>query len=91
MSCPGLGDDWEMGCPKSPMWRGGDEAWSEDESVSSHGSREGNVGNDASHVIELSGPGDKISIFLKDLGAGEGGVELPHGPDMLCQEMQEAW
>ena len=26
------------------------------------------------------GPGGKISLFLKDLGAGKGGFELPHGP-----------
>ena len=26
---PGLGDEWEMGCPKSPMWESGDEAWSD--------------------------------------------------------------
>ena len=32
---PGPGDEWEMGCPKSPMWESGDEAWSEDESTSS--------------------------------------------------------
>ena len=48
---PGLGDEWEMSCPKSPMWDSGDEAWSEDESASSSGSREGNVGNDALHVV----------------------------------------
>ena len=50
-----------------------------DESVSSSGSREGNVGNDALHVIGLHGLGDKISLFLKELGAGRSGFELPHG------------
>ena len=34
---PGLGDEWKMGCPKSPMWESEGEAWSEDESVSSSG------------------------------------------------------
>ena len=57
------GDEWKLGCPKSPMWESGDEAWSEDEGVSSSGPREGNVGNDALHVIGLYGPGDKISLF----------------------------
>ena len=33
-----------MGWPKSPMWESEGEAWSEDESVSSNASREGNVG-----------------------------------------------
>ena len=73
---PGLGDEWKMGCPKSPTWESECDAWSEGESVSSSGSREGNVGNDALHVIGLYGPGDKISLFLQDWG----GFELPHGP-----------
>ena len=55
------------------------EAWSEDKSVSSNGSREGNVGNDALHVIGLYGPGDKVSL-LEELGVGKGGIELSHGP-----------
>ena len=76
---PGLVDEWEMGCPKSPMWESEGEAWLEDESVSSSGSREGNVCNDELHVIGLHGPGDKLS-FLEGLGAGDGGTELPHGP-----------
>ena len=68
----GLGDVWEIRCPKSPMWEIGDEAWSEDESVS-NGSREGNVGIEALHVIGLYGHDDKISLFLKYWA-------LPHGP-----------
>ena len=52
---PGLGDEWEKGCPKSPMWERGDEAWSEDESVSDSASREDNVCNDALHAIGLYG------------------------------------
>ena len=75
----GLGDEWEMGGPKSPMWESDGEAWSEDESVSSDGSREGTVCNDALHVIGLYGPGQDLS-FLEGLVAGEGGFELPHGP-----------
>ena len=49
------------------------------ESVSSCGSQEGNVCNDALHVIGLHGPGGKLSC-LEGLGAGEGGIVLPHGP-----------
>ena len=59
---PWSGEEWKMGCPKSPMWESEGEAWSKDESVSSNGSREGNVGNDALHVIGLYGSGDKISF-----------------------------
>ena len=55
-----------MSAQKSPMWESGDEAWSEDESVSFNGSRESNVGNGALRVIGLYGLGDKISLFLKD-------------------------
>ena len=76
---PGLGDEWKMGCPHLPMWESEGEAWSEDESVSSSGSRKGNVGNEALHVIGLYGPGGKIS-FPAGLGAGKGGIEMPHGP-----------
>ena len=79
------------GLPKSRMWESGDEVWSEDESVSSGGFREGNVGNEPLHVIGLCGPGGKISLFLQDW-------ELPKVPlscrmalDMLCPEMHEAW
>ena len=87
---PILGDEWKMGCPKSPMWESEGELWSEDESVSSSGSREGNVCNEALHVIGLYGPGDKTSLFLKDLGAGKGGLSCHMAQDMLCQEMREA-
>ena len=52
----------------------------EDESVSLSRSREGNVGNEALHVTGLHGPGGKIAFFLAGLGAGEGGIELSHGP-----------
>ena len=61
MSCP-WSDEWEMGCRRSAMWESEGEAWSEDESVSSSVSREGNVGNGALHVIGLYGPGDSICI-----------------------------
>ena len=70
----------KMGCPKSPMWESEGEAWSEDESVSSSGSREGNVCDDALHVIGLYELGGKILFFLAGLGAGKGGSELPRGP-----------
>ena len=59
MTCPQCGG--RMGSES------GDEAWSEDESVSSHGSREGHVGNDALHVIGLCG---HLSS-LEGLGAGQ--------------------
>ena len=65
-----FGDMWRDGCPRSPRWDSEDEAWSEDDSVdeslSSNGSPEGNVGNGALHVIGLCGPGDKVSLFLRD-------------------------
>ena len=64
--------------------RGGDEVWSEDESVSSSGSRERNTGNGALHVIGLYGLGDKISVFLKDWDLAE--VALCCHMALLCQE-----
>ena len=88
---PGLGDEWEMGCPKSPMWESGDEAWSDDESASSNGSRDGNVGNVALHVIGLYGPGDKISLFSEDWDLAKVALNCHMALDMLCQEMHVAW
>ena len=76
-------------CPKSPMWWSEGEAWSEDESVSSNCSREGNVGNDALHVIGLYGPGDKISLFLEDWELAKVALSCHVALDMLCQEMHE--
>ena len=84
---PGLEDEWKVGCPKSPMMERESEAWSEDESVSSGGSREGNVCNDALHVIGLLGPGGKISPFLKDWEQAKVALSCHMALDMLCQEM----
>ena len=71
----GLGDEWKLVCPKSPIWESDGEAWSEDESVSSSDSREDNV------VIGLYGPGDNVSLsLLEGLGGCKGGLELSHGP-----------
>ena len=86
-----LGDEWKMGCPKSPMWESEDEAWSEDESVSSYGSREGKVGNDALHVIGLYVPGGKISLFFEDWELAKVALSCHTALDMLRQEMHEAW
>ena len=66
MDVTSLRDEWTVGGPKSPMWESEREAWSEDESVSSGGFREGNVCNDALHVVGLYGPGDKINLSLQD-------------------------
>ena len=71
---PELGEEWKMGCPKSPKWESEGEAWWEDESMSSTAShnasstasREDNVRNDALHVMS----------FLAGLGAGKGSLEL---------------
>ena len=50
------GANEKMGCPKSPMWESEGEARPEDESVSSSGSRGGNVSNEGLHVIGLKRP-----------------------------------
>ena len=77
----------KWGCPTSPMWEREGEAWSEDESVSSSGSPEGNVRNNALHVIGLHGPGGKISLFLKDWELAKVALNGHMALDMLCQEM----
>ena len=69
------------------------KARSEDKSVSSSASREGNVCNEALHVFGLYGPGDKISLslFLKDWDLAKVALSCHMALDMLCQEMHEAW
>ena len=84
-------DEWKMGFPKCATWESEGEAWSEDESVSSSGSREGNVCNDALHVIGLHGPGGKISLFLKNWELAKVALSCHMALDMLCQEMHGAW
>ena len=88
---PGLGDEWKVDCPKSPMWESEGEAWSEDEDASSTASREGNVCNDALHVVGLHGPGDKIAISLQDWELAKVALTCHMALDMLCQEMHKAW
>ena len=77
-----------MGCPKSPMWKSEDEAWSEDESVSAGVSGENNVCN-SSHV-GLYGPGGKISLFLQDWELSKVAKSCHMALDMLCQ-MHRVW
>ena len=86
----GLGAGWKMGCQISPMWESEGEVWSEDESVSSSGSREGNVCNDALHVIGLQLSGCKISLFLQDWELAKVALSCHVPLNMLCQEMNEA-
>ena len=59
--------------------------------MSSSGSREGNVCNDALPVIGLHGFGGKISLFLKDWLLAKVALSCHMALDMLCQEMHEAW
>ena len=78
-------------CPESPMWESEGEAWSEDEDASSTASREGNVCNDALHVVGLHGLGDKIPLFLQDWELAKVAPSCHMALDMLCQGMHEAW
>ena len=73
------------------MWKSDGEAWLEDNSVSSSDSREDKVRNDALHVIGLYGPGDKVSLFLKDWERARVALSCHMALDMLYQEMREAW
>ena len=75
---PRLADEWKVGCAKSPMW------WSEDESVSSSCSREGNVGNDALHVIGLYGLGGKIFLLLQDWEPVKGALHCRMALETCC-------
>ena len=81
---------WKRGFPQSRMWESEGEGWSEDESVPSTVSREGNMCNDALHVIGLHGPGDKTSLFLQDWELAKVALSCHKALDLLCQEMHEA-
>ena len=70
---PDLGDEWELGCPESPIRESESEAWSEDEAWSSSDSRADNVCNESLHVV------GSLSL-LEGLTACKGGIELSHGP-----------
>ena len=80
-----------MGCRKSPMRESEGAALSEDENASSSGSREGNVCNDALHVIGLCGPGDKISLRWEDWELAKVALTCHMALDMLCQELNGPW
>ena len=68
---PSLGDEWKMGCPKSPMWESEGEAWSRDEDASSAASREGNVRLDGRKCMRPGRCcGCQMSLALRK---GEGG------------------
>ena len=58
-----------------------------DESVSTGGSREGNV----LHVTGLHGSGDRTSLFLQDWEWGKVAPSCHMALDMLGQGMNEAW
>ena len=47
---------------------------------SSGGSCEGNVGNDAQHIIGQHGSGDTMSLFLQDWEVAKVALSLPHSP-----------
>ena len=49
------------------------------------------MSNEALHVIGLYGPGDKISIFLKDWELAKVALSCHTALDMWCQEMHEVW
>ena len=84
---------WKYGCPKSPIWESEDEAWSEDESVSSSVSRMNNVCNGALHVIGLCVGlvTRSLSLFPEDWELSSVALSCHIALDMLCQEMHEAW
>ena len=84
ISSPRAGEEWKMGCPKSPKWESEREAWSEDEIVFSTTSHRVTMCNDALHVIRLHGSGDKISLFLQDWELAKVALSCHMALDMLC-------
>ena len=76
------GEEWKMDCPTSPKWESEGEAWSEDESVSSDGSRDGKVGNNALHVDGL-GPVTR-SLFSCRIGSWQRWHQAATWPWRCC-------
>ena len=81
----------EDGCPKSPMWESEGEAWSEDESASSSGSREGNMCNNALHVIGCMGLLTRSLFPCRDWELAKVALTCHMALGMLCQEMHDVW
>ena len=52
---------------------------------------EGILCNNALHVIGLYGPGDKISVILKDWELAKVALSCHMALEVLCQEMNEAF
>ena len=87
---PGLGDDWKVGCPESPMWESEDEAWSEDESVSSSGFVKAMCATMRCTSLGCMGLVTR-SFFPAGSGAGKGGMELSHGPGHAMPGNEGPW
>ena len=85
----GMNGKWAA--QRAQMWESEGEAWLEDESVSSSAFREGNVCNDALHVIKVYGRGDKVSLFLKDWELARVASSCHVALRMLRQEMNGPW
>ena len=58
-------------------------------SVSSSGSCEGNVGNEALCVIGLHGSGDNISLILQDWEVAKVALSCQKALETVCQELYE--
>ena len=81
---PGFGDEWKMGCPKSPTWEGEGEAWSEDESVSC-----GALVKAMCATMRCTSSGCMClvtrSLFSCRIGSWRSGIELSQGPGHAMQ------
>ena len=87
---PELREERDMGCPKSPMWESGDEAWSEDESVLPMG-HEKAMGT--TMRCTSSGCMGLVarSLFSFRIGKlAKVALSCHMALDMLCQEVDEA-
>ena len=67
-SSPESGDMWKHGCPKNPDWDGDVESWTESEGTSSSVQCEHNVESLALNSMGQDQSGEKISLFLEDIG-----------------------
>ena len=87
-SSPELGDTWEHGCPKSPVWSSGGFDWAGSDGTSSCEDYEHNVDDLALEVVGQNGSGGVVSLFLEDWEIGRV-AQSRMAMDLRCQEMRD--
>ena len=92
---PGFGDMLRW-LPRKPHWKSDVESWTESEEPSDGASSdeeygEHSVENLALEVVGQGWSGELVCLFLEDWELARVALRCQLAPDLLCQEMQDAW